>query len=272
MFGRKKNKKQEIESAISEAGPDEAYHAMDTAEVIRMIETDPQRGLTDYEVQCRTEQYGANALVEKGRTHPIILFFGQFIDVLIGLLLIAAIVSMIFEDWIDAIVIFAIVIINGVIGFVQEYQAERSLEELKKMVSKEVRVVRNGEEHIINSQHLTVGDIVLIEAGEKVPADMRLVESTSLKVDESALTGESVSLSKDSKQIIAVGAVVGDRRNMLFMGTTITYGRAKAVVVDIGMETEMGKIAALMQTEKEEPTALQKNLDKLGKAFLHFEK
>ncbi|MHA1124262.1 MAG: cation-translocating P-type ATPase [Candidatus Heimdallarchaeota archaeon] len=265
MFSKKKNKKQEIESAISEAGPDEAYHAMDTAEVIRMIDANPQRGLTDHEVLSRTEKYGANVLVEKGRTHPIVLFFGQFIDVLIGLLIIAAIVSMIFEDYIDAIVIFAIVIINGVIGFIQEYQAERSLEELKKMVSKEVRVIRNGEEHIINSQDLTVGDIILIEAGEKVPADMRLVESTSLKVDESALTGESVSLSKDSKQIIAVGAVVGDRRNMLFMGTTVTYGRAKAVVVDVGMETEMGKIAALMQTEKEEPTALQKNLDKLGK-------
>ncbi|MHA1186300.1 MAG: cation-translocating P-type ATPase, partial [Candidatus Heimdallarchaeota archaeon] len=267
MFGRKKNKKQEIESAISEAGPDEAYHAMDTAEVVRLIEANPQRGLTDQEVQYRTEKYGANVLVEKGKTHPIVLFFSQFVDVLIGLLFIAAIVSMIFEDWIDAIVIFAIVIINGIIGFVQEYQAERSLEELKKMVSKEVRVIRNGEEHIINSQFLTVGDIVLIEAGEKVPADMRLVESTSLKVDESALTGESVSLSKNSKQIIAVDAVVGDRRNMLFMGTTVTYGRAKAVVVDIGMETEMGKIAALMQDEKEEPTALQQNLDKLGKVL-----
>ncbi|MHA1440574.1 MAG: cation-translocating P-type ATPase [Candidatus Heimdallarchaeota archaeon] len=267
MFGRKKNKKQEIESAISEAGPDEAYHAMDTAEVVRLIEANPQRGLTDQEVQYRTEKYGANVLVEKGKTHPIVLFFSQFVDVLIGLLFIAAIVSMIFEDWIDAIVIFAIVIINGIIGFVQEYQAERSLEELKKMVSKEVRVIRNGEEHIINSQFLTVGDMVLIEAGEKVPADMRLVESTSLKVDESALTGESVSLSKNSKQIIAVDAVVGDRRNMLFMGTTVTYGRAKAVVVDIGMETEMGKIAALMQDEKEEPTALQQNLDKLGKVL-----
>ena len=266
MFGKRKNK-QEITRAISEAGPDHAFHAMDTGEVIELIDTDPIRGLTEREIQSRVEQYGANLLVEKGRTHPIMLFLHQFFDVLIGLLVIAAIVSMVFEDYIDAIVIFAIVIINGIIGFIQEYQAERSLEELKKMVSKEVRVIRNGEEHIINSENLTVGDIVLIEAGEKVPADMRLVTSTSLKVDESALTGESISLSKDSKQIIAVNAVVGDRRNMLFMGTTITYGRAKAVVVDIGMETEMGKIAALMQTEKEEPTALQKNLDKLGKVL-----
>ncbi|MFW9924629.1 MAG: cation-translocating P-type ATPase, partial [Candidatus Thorarchaeota archaeon] len=265
MFKNKKNRNDEIQRRIDEAGPDIQYHAMDTGEVLEIIDTDSLRGLTSQEVISRRSKYGLNVLMEKGRTHPILLFLGQFIDVLIGLLFIAAIVSIIFGDYIDAIVIFAIVFINGIIGFIQEYQAERSLEELKKMVSKEVRVIRDGNEHIIDSKNLTVGDIVLIEAGEKVPADMRLVESTSLKVDESSLTGESISLSKDSKQIIDVGAVIGDRRNMLFMGTTITYGRAKAVVVDVGMETEMGKIAALMQKEKEEPTPLQKNLDKLGK-------
>jgi len=267
MFKRRRRKKEEIEASLEEAGPDIDYHAMDTGEVISIIDTDPIRGLTDFEVQSRIDQYGLNMLVEKGRTHPIVLFFRQFIDVLIGLLFIAALISLIFGDYIDAAVIFAIVIINGVIGFIQEYQAERSLEELKKMVSKDVRIIREGKEHIIDSKNLTVGDIVLIEAGEKVPADMRLLESTSLKVDESALTGESISLSKNSKQIIEPKAVVGDRRNMLFMGTTITYGRAKAVVVDIGMETEMGKIAALMQKEEEEPTPLQKNLDKLGKVL-----
>ncbi|NHJ46786.1 MAG: cation-translocating P-type ATPase [Asgard group archaeon] len=265
MFKKRRKKQEEIDACIIDAGPDVAYHAMDTGEVIDVIETDPVRGLTSDEVICRQEEYGQNILLEKGKTNPLLLFLGQFVDVLILLLFIAAVVSLIFKDWIDAIVIFAIVIINGVIGFIQEYQAERSLEELKKMVSKEVRVIRDDEEHIVDSKELTVGDMVLIEAGEKVPADMRLVETTSLKVDESALTGESISLSKDSKQIIEVKAVVGDRRNMLFMGTTITYGRAKAVVVDVGMETEMGRIAALMQTEKEEPTPLQKNLDKLGK-------
>ncbi|MBK5112243.1 MAG: cation-translocating P-type ATPase [Candidatus Heimdallarchaeota archaeon] len=264
MFKRK-NKKEELDAYLDEADSDVDYHAMDTGEVLNLINADPQRGLTSFEAQSRIEQHGPNVLVEKGKSHPIVLFLKQFVDVLIGLLFIAAIVSMIFKDYIDAIVIFAIVFINGIIGFVQEYQAERSLEELKKMVSKEVRIIRDGNEHIVDSKELTVGDIVLIEAGEKVPADMRLVESTSLKVDESALTGESISLSKSAKQIIEVKAVIGDRRNMLFMGTTITYGRAKAVVVDVGMETEMGKIAALMQKEKEEPTPLQKNLDKLGK-------
>ena len=262
---KRRNNKDNLDACLDDAQPDADYHAMDTGEVINVVNTDAFNGLSSFEAQCRIEQYGLNLLVEKGRTHPIILFLSQFIDVLIGLLFIAAIVSMIFQDYIDAIVIFAIVIINGVIGFIQEYQAERSLEELKKMVSKEVRIIRDGNEHIVDSKELTVGDIVLIEAGEKVPADMRLIESTSLKVDESALTGESISLSKNAKQIIEVKAVIGDRRNMLFMGTTVTYGRAKAVVVDVGMETEMGKIAALMQKEKEEPTPLQKNLDKLGK-------
>ncbi len=271
-----KLKKIDIETSLKEAGPDVAYHAMDTGEVIEAVNTDPIRGLTYEEVQRRAEIYGQNLLVEKGKKHPIVLFFGQFFDVLIGLLIVAAIVSIAvnehyawneFGRYIESVVIFAIIFINAIIGFVQEYQAEKSLEELKKMVSKEVRVIRDNDEHVINSQDLTVGDIVIIEAGEKVPADMRLLESTSLKVDESSLTGESISLSKDSKQIIELKAVVGDRRNMLFMGTTVTYGRAKAVVVDIGMETEMGKIAALMQSEKEEQTPLQKNLDKLGKVL-----
>ncbi|NHJ84600.1 MAG: cation-translocating P-type ATPase [Asgard group archaeon] len=272
----KKMNKKEIQACLDEAGPDKPYHSMDTGEVIELCESDPVRGLTSEEVYNRKVKYGPNILVEKGSTPPILLFLGQFFDILIGLLIVAAIVSMVVNeeyDWnqvgryLESIVIFAIVIINAVIGFIQEYQAEKSLEELKKMVSKDVRVIRDGSEHIIDSKDLTVGDIVLIEAGEKVPADMRLVESTSLKVDESSLTGESISLSKDSKQIIALNAVVGDRRNMLFMGTTVTYGRAKAVVVDIGMETEMGRIAALMQKEKEEPTPLQKNLDKLGKVL-----
>ncbi|MHA1211549.1 MAG: HAD-IC family P-type ATPase [Candidatus Heimdallarchaeota archaeon] len=264
---KKRRSKEKIEASLENAGPDIAYHAMDTGEVLAEIDADPLRGLSEKEVTFRIEKHGLNVLVEKRKKHPIVLFIEQFIDPLIGLLFAAAIVSMIFEDYIDAIVIFAIVIINGIIGFVQEYQAEKSIDALKKMVSKEVRVLRDDEEHIIDSKNLTIGDIVIIEAGEKVPADMRLVESTSLKVDESALTGESISLSKNSKQIIALEAVIGDRRNMLFMGTTITYGRAKAVVVNVGMETEMGKIAALMQQEKEEPTPLQKNLDKLGKAL-----
>ncbi|HUT79994.1 MAG TPA: cation-translocating P-type ATPase [Candidatus Bathyarchaeia archaeon] len=272
----RKLRKKITEERLDETGPEIAYHAMDTGEVIEALNTDPIRGLTTFEVQSRVEKYGHNVLVEKGKKHPIMLFLGQFFDVLIGLLIIAAIVSVAVNDhyewnqfgrYIESIVIIAIILVNAIIGFVQEYQAEKSLEELKKMVSKEVRVIRDNNEHVIDSKNLTVGDIVIIEAGEKVPADMRLVESTSLKVDESSLTGESISLSKDSKQIIEVAAVVGDRRNMLFMGTTVTYGRAKAVIVDIGMETEMGKIAALMQSEKEEQTPLQKNLDKLGKVL-----
>ncbi|MBN1330980.1 MAG: cation-translocating P-type ATPase [Candidatus Heimdallarchaeota archaeon] len=275
-INKRKSKKTDIETRIDEAGPDIAYHAMDTGEVIDAVNTDPIRGLTSFDVESRIEKYGRNVIVEKGKKHPIMLFLGQFFDVLIGLLIIAAIVSVAVNDhyawnqfgrYIESLVIFAIIFVNAIIGFVQEYQAEKSLEELKKMVSKEVRVIRDNLERVINSMDLTVGDIVIIEAGEKVPADMRLFESTSLKVDESSLTGESISLSKDSKQIIEVDAVVGDRRNMLFTGTTVTYGRAKAVVVNVGMETEMGKIAALMQSEKEEPTPLQKNLDKLGKVL-----
>ncbi|MBD3189079.1 MAG: HAD-IC family P-type ATPase [Candidatus Heimdallarchaeota archaeon] len=267
MPKKQKISKKEIERRIKEAGPDVSYHSMDAGEVIELMDTNPTKGLTDEEIAYRYDEFGPNVLLEKGHTHPVVLFLLQFVDVLIGLLFIAAIVSIAFGDYIDAVVIFAIVIINGLIGFIQEYQAEKSLEELKKMVSKEVRIIRDGTEHVIDSKKLVPGDIVFMEAGEKVPADMRLLESTSLKVDESALTGESISLSKNSKEIIQPNAVVGDRRNMLFMGTTVTYGRAKGVVVGTGMETEMGNIAALMQKQKEEPTPLQKNLDKLGKVL-----
>jgi len=274
MFTKRRNRKK-VDAVLTDDSAEEvAFHAMDTGEVLANLDTNPINGLSSMEAERRFADYGPNVLVEKGKKHPILLFLGQFMDVLIGLLIIAAIVSLAvnehyawneFGRYIESLVIFAIIIMNAIIGFVQEYQAEKSLEELKKMVSKEVRVIRDGEEHIIDSKYLTVGDIVIIEAGEKVPADMRLVESRSLKVDESSLTGESISLSKDSKQIIDVKAVIGDRRNMLFMGTTVTYGRAKGVVVNIGMQTEMGRIAALMQSEKEEQTPLQKNLDKLGK-------
>ncbi|MHA1743528.1 MAG: HAD-IC family P-type ATPase, partial [Candidatus Heimdallarchaeota archaeon] len=274
MFGKRKKRRKNNDILSSETKEEIAYHAMDTGEVLDNLDVDPINGLSMAEAESRFLDYGPNILIEKRKKHPILLFLGQFTDILIGLLIVAAIVSLAvnehyawneFGRYIESLVILAIIIMNAIIGFVQEYQAEKSLEELKKMVSKEVRVIRDGEEHIINSKFLTIGDIVLIEAGEKVPADMRLVESRSLKVDESSLTGESISLSKDSKQIIDVKAVIGDRRNMLFMGTTVTYGRAKAVVVNIGMQTEMGRIATLMQGEKEEQTPLQKNLDKLGK-------
>ncbi|MCF2143758.1 MAG: cation-translocating P-type ATPase [Candidatus Heimdallarchaeota archaeon] len=274
MFGKREKRRKKDDILSNEAKEEIAYHAMDTGEVLDNLDVDPINGLSMAEAESRFLDYGPNVLIEKRKKHPILLFLGQFTDILIGLLIVAAIVSLAvnehyawneFGRYIESLVILAIIIMNAIIGFVQEYQAEKSLEELKKMVSKEVRVIRDGEEHIIDSKFLTIGDIVLIEAGEKVPADMRLVESRSLKVDESSLTGESISLSKDSKQIIDVKAVVGDRRNMLFMGTTVTYGRAKAVVVNIGMQTEMGRIATLMQSEKEEQTPLQKNLDKLGK-------
>jgi Ca2+-transporting ATPase len=252
---------------IDEFETDINYHSMDLGETLDHVESDASKGLSTEEAEERLEELGPNILREEGRTNPLILLLHQFFDVLIALLFIAAIVSIIFGDWIDAIVIFAIVIINAIIGFVQEYQAEKSIEELKKIVTKEVRILRDSEEHIIDAKNLTIGDIVLIEAGEKVPADMRLLTSTSLKVDESPLTGESISLSKNAKEIIDPKAVVGDRRNMLFTGTTVTYGRAKAVVVKIGMETEMGKIATLMQKQEKEQTPLQKNLDKLGKVL-----
>jgi len=247
--------------------PDTAkpWHAVVYGEALVELRTSRQSGLSDEEVRARLEEYGPNMLAEPPRRTIFQQFLAQFKDFLVILLLISAGVSGVVGEVEDALVIIAIAIVNAVIGVIQEQRAENALEALKKMASPKARVIRSGEPRVIDASTLVPGDIILIEAGDSVPADARLIESGMLKVDESSLTGESEPVELSASAVLGEDAPLGDRVNMVYMGSSVSYGRGVAVVVSTGMSTEMGKIAALLQEGKDEPTPLQVKLEAVGK-------
>jgi Ca2+-transporting ATPase len=221
-------------------------------------------GLTQTEVNSRLEKYGPNALQETKKVQPWLLFLHQFKDLMIIILIAAAILSGIMGDLTDTIIILVIIFLNAIVGFVQEYRAEKALDALKKMSITHTQVIRNGEAVMVTSTELVPGDLVVLEAGNVVPADMRLTETHALKVDESSLTGESVAVDKKSITLADEDIPLGDRMNMAYKGTLVTNGRAKGVVISTGMKTELGKIAGMLQ-EKELVTPLQQRMTKFGK-------
>lgn len=244
-------------------------------QVVKALGTNVKEGLFKEEAVRRTEQYGPNKLNEKPPRTFFQRFLEQMKDVMILILLLAAAVSLglsIYHaakgqeaDWIEPIVIVLIILINGILGVVQESRAEAALEALKKMSAPQARVKRGGTVEFVSSAELVPGDIILLEAGDLVPADCRIVESASLKSDEAALTGESVPVDKFADADIKEDASLGDRINMLYSGCSISYGRGTAVVVETGMKTEMGKIAAMLEGEETGTTPLQNKLAQLGK-------
>ena len=242
---------------------DKEWHSLSIEEVLRKLRTS-EEGLSEEEAQRRLEEFGPNELrKEKGKS-PWSIFFDQFKDFLIILLLGATFVSLLIGEVLDAAAIMAIVIISAFLGFLQEYRAERALEALKKMAALEALVIRDGRERRILAKELVPGDIILIHAGDKVPADARLIEEFNLKVDEAPLTGESVPVNKEV-MVLPSETALGDRKNMLYAGTIVTYGRGKAVVVATGMETEFGKIAQMIQLVEEETTPLERRMAEIGK-------
>lgn len=240
------------------------WHASEAAQVLRELDTDIHRGLTDDEVKRRLEKYGHNELKKEEQVSPFTIFLNQFKNILIIILLIATVLSAVVGEVVDALLILVIVVFCAVLGFVQEYRAERALEALKKMLSPTITVLRGGKEEEIPSKELVPGDILLLEAGDKIPADARLVENHSLRCDEAPLTGESLPVGKDINPVLA-DAPVGDRKNMVFTGTTATYGRGKAVITSTGMSTEFGKIAEEVMATKTEKTPLEKRTEEIGK-------
>lgn len=236
-------------------------------------------GLSDAEVSARKAKYGPNKLDEKKKDGPLKIFFGQFKDPMVLILVVAALVSLgmgIFEvvkagrvytfgDAAEVVIIFAVVILNAVIGTVQECKAEKALEALKKLSSPTATVRRNGALVEIKAEDLVPGDIVILEEGRSVPADLRLIESFSIKSDESSLTGESLPIEKDANVVLSEEAGVGDRINEVYMSTPIVYGRGEGVVIATGMNTEIGKIASMLASGEDESTPLQKNLAKISK-------
>ena len=240
-----------------------AWYNLDVAGVVSSLGSNAE-GLTPDEAKKRLAQYGPNELAEKKKISPFMLWLGQFKDFLIIILLVAVALSAILGEVIDAIVIFVIVLFATTLGFIQEYRAERAMEALKRMAAPTSSVIRDGQEIEIPAREIVPGDIVALRTGDKIPADCRLIEAVNLKTEEAPLTGESVPIEKTVAPIPGeVG--IGDRKNMAFMGTTVVWGRGKAIVTGTGMQTEFGKIATMIQEVEEEPTPLQVNLKKMGK-------
>ena len=248
------------------------YHTKSNEEVLSELNTSLKTGLSSEQVASLQEKFGKNVLKEKKKKSNIQRFFDQFKDAMIIILIIAAIISFAIavieanpKEFFEPALILLIVIINAVMGMMQESKAEKALDALKSMSAPHARVIRNGEEKIIDAAELVPGDIIKLEAGDFIPADARIIESVSLKSEESPLTGESVPSEKDANAVIPEDAPLGDRVNMLFSGCSVAYGTAVAVVTATGMDTEMGKIANLLDSETETQTPLQQKLAQLGK-------
>ena len=240
--------------------------------IVHQLESNVDTGLTAQQVKERTEKFGKNKLKEKKKKSWAGRFFEQFKDAMIIILIIASIISFVVacvennpKEFFEPVLILLIVVLNAIMGVMQESKAEKALDALKNMSAPHARVIRDGKEKIINASDLVPGDIIILEAGDFVPADARLIKSVSLKSEESALTGESVPTEKNAHARVKKDAPIGDKTNMVFSGCTITYGTATAIVTAIGMDTEMGKIAGLLSNENESQTPLQKKLSKLGK-------
>ncbi|HBT48844.1 MAG TPA: ATPase, partial [Caldanaerobacter subterraneus] len=224
------------------------------------------KGLTSQEAQKRLLKYGPNVLEEGRRVSPIQIFLNQFQDFMVMVLLAATLISALMGELADALTITVIVILNAILGFVQEYRTEKSLEALKKLAAPSAKVLRDGEEKEVEASQIVIDDVILLGAGDKVPADALLIEAHNLEVDESILTGESVPVHKEAPLNLNRTAV--ESRNMVYMGTVVTKGKGKAVVTATGMQTEMGKIAGMMKEIEGEETPLQKRLNKLGKVLV----
>jgi Ca2+-transporting ATPase len=245
-------------------------HSSSIEEVLRQTEVGQEQGLSTTEASRRLEEYGPNQLKAKPKRSLLQRFLDQFKDVMIIILIIAAAVSFVVsiyegEGFFEPVLILLIVVLNAIMGVVQESKAEQALEALQKLSAPHARVIRAGKETIIEASQLVPGDIIKLEAGDYIPADARIIESASLKSEEAALTGESVPAEKDARAEVAANAPLGDRFNMLYAGCSITYGTGKAVVTATGMQTEMGKIADLLESEADGETPLQHKLHLLGR-------
>jgi Ca2+-transporting ATPase len=241
------------------------WHLHSAEQAARDLETDLERGLTQLEARRRLERDGPNELRESGAKGPWRILWEQFTAVMVLILLGAALLSLALGKQLEAGAIFGIVVLFALLGFFQEHRAERAIAALKRLSSPRVRVARDGERREIDARELVVGDVVWLEAGNLTPADLRWIETLNLRVQEATLTGESEAVEKNTAALERADAPLGDRRNMGYCGTLVTYGRGRGVVVSVGMRTELGRVAALLQSVQNEPTPLQRRLDELGK-------
>lgn len=251
--------------------PNQKWYTLAAADVTRALNSDAREGLSQSEAERRLAKIGANQLAANKRKPLFTVLLDQFKDFMVLILFVATLISYFLGEYLDAITIIAIIFINGVLGFIQEAKAERSLQALKDLASPMARVMRDGQLFLIPASRLVPGDLVLLEAGDRVPADLRLFSANRLEIEESALTGESVPVSKTAGALSAVSddaVPLGDQKNLAFMGTMVTGGTGQGLVVSTGMDTEIGKIAHMMNQAEIAETPLQIRLEQMGKILV----
>ncbi|MCL4559268.1 MAG: cation-translocating P-type ATPase [Chloroflexi bacterium] len=244
-----------------------AWHSLSSEEVLEKLNTPAYTGLTTEEAVEREKTYGPNLLAEAKKPGFLKKVIDQLNSFVVILLIVASVVSAVLGDYVEAGAIMLIVVLNSVLGVVQESRAEEALAALKKLAAPEAQVLRDGHRVSISAEKLVPGDIIFVEAGNYIPADVRLIEASNLRIEEAALTGESVSVQKNATVLLEKDAPLGNRKNTAFMGTLVSYGRGRGVVVNTGMHTQLGMIASMLQQVKEEDTPLQRRLDQLAKTL-----
>ncbi len=255
------------ENKASSQTPDaeESWYTLEAEDILTQLATSLETGLSSEEASQRREKYGFNQLTEAPRPSFLKLLLEQFNNFIVILLIVAAVISALLGEWVDSAAIMSIVILNATLGVVQERRAEEALAALKKLAAPDAQALRDGHRQIVPARELVPGDVVFIEAGNYIPADVRLLEAVNLRVEEAALTGESVPVQKDANIRLESNVPLGDRKNTAFMGTLVNYGRGRGVVTSTGMHTQIGLIAEMLQQVEEEQTPLQRRLDQLGK-------
>jgi Ca2+-transporting ATPase len=242
------------------------WHVLGMKEVLRDLEVH-EGGLTSEEAAQRLHNYGHNQLRETPRPGWLAMLWDQLNNFVVILLIAASLISALLGEWVDGLAILSIVILNTILGIIQERRAEEALAALKRLAAPDAQVLRNGKRETISSRNLVPGDIVFLEAGNFVPADMRLLEAVNLRIEEASLTGESLPVQKNAAKVLERHVPIGDRSNTAFMGTLVSYGRGRGVVTNTGMHTQLGLIASMLQNVETEETPLQKRLDQLGKTL-----
>jgi len=268
MSRARKRSTSQAQGRCSGLADQERWHARTATEVFAILEADPE-GLDSNTAQERLQAYGPNQLLEKRRVSAITVFFDQFRNFMVIVLLIATLISGLLGEFTDAITIIIIIVANAVLGFFQQLRAEKSLASLRELTAPLARAVRAGQRVELRARDLVPGDIVLLEAGDRVPADIRLLRAQSLETEESSLTGESLPVEKSADPVSNEEALLGDRRSMAYLGTMVSRGTARGIVVATGMHTEMGKIADLIMTSEETATPLERRLDQLGQVLVY---
>jgi Ca2+-transporting ATPase len=252
------------------APPETDWHRLTPSTALSALQTTPEKGLSKPEAQKRLRTHGPNELEETGSKSPLGILWEQFTSTMVLILIAAAVISALLGKTTETIAISAIVVLFGLLGFVQEYRAEQAIAALKKLSVPNVRVRREGEVLEVAASELVPGDLVLLEAGNLVPADLRLIKSVNLRIQEAALTGESEPVDKEIEALDRKDIPLGDRVNLGYMGTIVTYGRGEGVVVETGMRTELGRVASLIQSMQAEMSPLQRQLDRVGKGLAVF--